>query len=101
MLRLFRIDSNLKFRPRSYPARPSLQIASDLGHPRQVVRVKAREQQRVLGQLREGPKGLHLHLLDQRRPTAASRWRGRRLERLASGPKALHSLYLPHPTSAV
>jgi hypothetical protein len=88
--------NDLKFRPRSYPARPSLQIAPDLGHSDQVVRVKAREQRRVLGQLREGPEDLRLNLRQECRPAAPPwGWR-RRQKRLPFGSKALHLLYLPH-----
>jgi hypothetical protein len=65
-----------KIWPRSYPARPSLQITPDLGHPSQEVWFEAREQRRVLGQLREGPEGLRLDPRDERRPAAPSRrWR--------------------------
>jgi hypothetical protein len=93
--------SDLKILPRSYPARPSLQITPDLGDPDQVVRVKAREQRRVLRQLREVPEGLRMHLRDECRPTTPPRWWwGSWLKRLAFSPKALHRLHLtllPHP----
>jgi hypothetical protein len=65
--------SDLRILPRPRSARPSLQIPTDFCHRGRVVRGKAREQLRVLGQLREGPEGLRLHLLDECRPAAPPR----------------------------
>jgi hypothetical protein len=83
---------DLKFRPRSSPARPSLQLAPSLSHALAKAAVEARQQRRVFGQLHEALHDLRLHLLDQRRPPATSSWRGRRLTRLPGCPKALHDL---------
>jgi hypothetical protein len=58
----------------------------------QVVRGKAREQGRVLGQLGESPEGLPLYLLDECRPAPSSRRWGRWLKRLTGGPETLHDV---------
>jgi hypothetical protein len=73
------------------PRAPSSPGRAGLGHPRQVMRGKAREPGRVLGQLREG-----LHDL----PAGARRGRGGRGGSSASRAKTLHPLdlpLLPHP----
>jgi hypothetical protein len=64
-----------------------------LGHPGQVVRSEASEQWRVLWQLSKCPENPRLRLRDDCRPSAASRWQKRWLERLLR----LHLLPLPHP----
>jgi hypothetical protein len=103
MLRLFSQDqvsraavdenrNDLKFQPRSCPARPSLQLAPSLGHALAEAAVEARQQGRVFGQLDESLHDLRLHLLDECRPAPPPPWRGRRLTRLSGRPKALHDL---------
>jgi hypothetical protein len=54
----------------------------------------------VLGQLREGAENLRLRLRNERRPSAASRWRRWWFERIPFGAEALHRLHpplFPHP----
>jgi hypothetical protein len=89
--------SDLKILPRSRPARPvPFQVLPRLGQPARMAIIDVSQQGRVLGQLREGPEDLPLHLRDERRPAAASRWRRGWPKRLMGRSKALHGFYLPH-----